>query len=77
MSEQEIVKSESPLSIVGRFRRFIHDVYTELQKCSWPTRSELTETTIIVIVMTFIMAAFIFGVDMLFSTIFHDLLQIT
>ncbi len=77
MSEQEIVKSGSHLSIVARARRFILDVITELQKCSWPSRKELTETTIIVIVMMFIMSAFIFGVDMLFKGVFHNILKIT
>ena len=31
-------------------KTFVEDVRNELKKCSWPTRSELFESTVVVIV---------------------------
>lgn len=76
MSEREEIKEASHRGIAARLRRFIHDVIAELRKCSWPTQSELTETTILVVVMVFVMSAFIFAADMLFKGIFGNILKI-
>ena len=58
---------------------FIRDVRKELRNVSWPSRSELTGTTMVVIVAVFFFAFFLFvvdalvrtGMDFLFSRVAH------
>jgi preprotein translocase SecE subunit len=50
------------LKIKDRFRRsieFIRDVRKELNMVSWPSRTELTGTTIVVIVAVFLFGFFL------------------
>ncbi|MEE9201281.1 MAG: preprotein translocase subunit SecE, partial [Candidatus Brocadiales bacterium] len=42
---------------------FLIDTQGELQKVSWPTRTELMGSTWVVIVLLVILGAYIFGVD--------------
>lgn len=44
--------------------QFFTDVRVEFSKVSWPSREELTQSTIIVIVVSLIVAAFIGVVDL-------------
>jgi preprotein translocase subunit SecE len=46
-----------------KIRNYLRDVQTEMSKVSWPTREELSESTVIVIVLSIILAIFVFGVD--------------
>ena len=52
-----------------KIREFIESVQTEFKKVTWPTQQELIDNTIIVVVFTIVVAAFIFGVDQVYSTI--------
>ena len=49
--------------------RFIWDVRQEFSKVSWPTREELMGSTYVVIIITAILAVFIFGVDTVLTNI--------
>lgn len=40
-------------------RTFMAEVRTELRKCSWPTRSELTDSTLVVILSVLLVALFV------------------
>jgi len=40
-------------------RGFLADVHAELRKCSWPSRSELLESTVVVIVSVVLLAVFV------------------
>lgn len=47
---------------------YIKDSYNELvYKVSWPTRAELTNSAVIVMIASIIMALIIWGVDSLFE----------
>ena len=50
-------------NILSRIKRFILDSYKELLQCVWPERAHLFESTILVVVVIFILAAFVFVVD--------------
>ncbi|MFQ5905181.1 MAG: preprotein translocase subunit SecE [bacterium] len=50
-----------------RLIKFLKEVRIELAKVSWPRREELWESTLIVIVVSLIMAVFIGVVDLLLS----------
>lgn len=56
-----------PINWWGRVRHFFHEVVLEMKKVSWPTRTEVTNTTIVVIVAVFFFAFFLFGVDIALS----------
>ena len=50
-------------SVMGRVRGFFADTISELRRCSWPSRRELLESTVLVVVAMVILALFVAGVD--------------
>ncbi|MGA1861769.1 preprotein translocase subunit SecE [Deferribacter thermophilus] len=54
-----------------KFKRFIEEVKEELKKVVWPTRDQTIQTTIVVIVMTLIVSAFLGIVDVALSKIIN------
>ncbi len=50
-------------SFMGRIRRFISDTVAELRRCTWPSRQQLLESTVLVVVVIAILALFVAGVD--------------
>lgn len=49
--------------------RFLKEVVAELKKVTWPTRQETVKLTVIVIVISVLVGAFIGGLDSLFLKI--------
>lgn len=47
--------------------KFLHEARTELMKVSWPSRQTAINLTLTVLLITAISAAFIGGVDLLFT----------
>src|SRR5207249_697193 len=56
-----------PLTWVGSLRHFVHEVSLEMKKVSWPTRTEVINTTMVVVVAVFFFAFFLFGTDVVLS----------
>ncbi len=54
--------------IVEKVRTFIRDVRNEMTKVSWPTREELKDSTLVVIIVGLVFAVFAFSVDRLLSS---------
>jgi len=52
-----------PLGWLANIRQFWHEVGLEMKKVSWPTRTEVINTTIITIVVVFFFALFLFLAD--------------
>jgi preprotein translocase subunit SecE len=52
---------------LNKLFKFLKEVRIELAKVSWPKREELWESTLIVIVVSLMMAVFIGAVDLLLS----------
>ena len=50
-------------SWLTKTRKFIAGTLDELQKCKWPTREELFQSTIVVIVTIIAVTIFVAGVD--------------
>ena len=50
-------------SLVQRAKDFVKDVRVESTKVSWPTRIELRDSTVVVIVTVLLVAAFLFAID--------------
>jgi len=51
------------MSAMEQFREYLKDVRAESAKVSWPTREELRDSTIVVIVTCLLVAGFIGIVD--------------
>jgi preprotein translocase subunit SecE len=60
----------------GKAKKFLNDVYQELQKVAWPSREELVGSTAVVIAMSVIMAVFIGIVDWTVNQVVHVLIRV-
>jgi preprotein translocase subunit SecE len=54
----------------NKIRDFLRETIGELRKVNWPTRQEALRLTQIVIVVIFIMAAILGGLDFIFARFF-------
>ena len=64
------------MSLVARTAEFLREVRVEATKVSWPSRKELRDSTIVVIVMTLIMAAIIFVLDQILNLGLRQLFRV-
>jgi preprotein translocase subunit SecE len=53
---------------------YLKETQAELRQVTWPTKTELIGSTIVVIFVTIILAAFIYVVDKLLETIIFSIL---
>jgi preprotein translocase subunit SecE len=65
------VKSKSAIS---RFFTFVRDVRQEIDKVTWPSRKEVTITSIVVVVMAIIAALFFSVVDTASYKVVHSII---
>ena len=49
--------------MISRLREFLEGVVFEMKKVSWPSWEELKGSTIVVLVLSGILALFLFGID--------------
>ena len=48
---------------IDKIRTFLFDTVEEMRKCNWPTRDQLFESTILVIIALVIATAYLAAVD--------------
>lgn len=60
---------------MDKIKKFLEDVRKEMKKVSWPSQQELVDYTIVVVIFTIILSAFIFVVDQVYSTILEAIYQ--
>lgn len=53
---------------------FLKDVKMELTRVTWPTRAETVKFTLVVLGMSLFLAAFLGGLDFLFTLVLNRLL---
>lgn len=53
--------------MIGTIKNFFSDVQREMKKVSWPTREQLRESTIVVLVTTFLFTTVILALDSAFT----------
>ena len=63
------------MSVMDRAREFVKDVRVEAGRVSWPTRDELRDSTVVVIVTVLLVAAFIGIVDQVLNRVVALLFQ--
>lgn len=52
---------------VGKIKEFVGDVVAEMKKVSWPTKDQLRESTIVVLVVSAIITTFVFIIDQIMN----------
>ncbi|MEW6128609.1 MAG: preprotein translocase subunit SecE [Acidobacteriota bacterium] len=60
-------------SFIGRLGEFYHNVKLEMRKTSWPTRSEVWNTTIVVLIAVVFFGFYLWGIDLLITLGFEGL----
>jgi preprotein translocase subunit SecE len=68
-------KPEVRTGPVQSLTEYVKDVRVEMSKVSWPTREELRESTLVVIIMVFLMMVFIGAIDRGLSLAFEALVR--
>jgi len=72
-------RASSALSYLPRkfqeIKTFLHEVRSELRRVTWPPRTEVYPTTIVVIVTTILFGVLLYGVDVIFSRALAALLK--
>jgi len=58
-----------------KFIRFVKEVRLELTKVTWPTKDELVGSTVVVIILSLILSAFVGLVDLGLSNISRIILK--
>jgi len=62
-----------PLGWIANVRQFLREVVQEMKKVSWPSRTEVINTTIITIVVVFFFALFLWVADIALSYTIHGI----
>ena len=63
MGQGEVQTETQNVGVVQRLKDFVSEVRVEATKVSWPTRIELRDSTVVVIVTVLLVSAFLFLVD--------------
>ena len=64
------------MNVFKKIGQFLQEVKVELSKVSWSTRTELVGSTAVVIVLTSLIAVFIFCIDFALARLLRLLLKI-
>ncbi len=57
-------------------RKFMREVRVELGKVNWPSRSDLMQSTLVVLVAVLIAAVYVAGLDAVFSEVVDQILNL-
>jgi preprotein translocase subunit SecE len=49
--------------MIGKIKSFANDVAKEMKKVSWPTKEQLKESTMVVVVTTLLFTVFVYLID--------------
>jgi preprotein translocase subunit SecE len=60
---------------ITQVRTFFEEVRTELKKCSWPSRSELFESTMVVVVSVVLVGTFVGASDMVLLSLMRLIIR--
>jgi preprotein translocase subunit SecE len=60
--------------MITKIKKFFEDVVFEMKKVSWPSMDELKGSTMVVLALSFVLAAFLFVVDLILSRLIHFIL---
>ena len=66
MAEEKLTQTAQP-GWMDQSRDFVKDVRVEFGRVSWPTREELRDSTLVVIVMVLLVSLYLFVWDQIFA----------
>jgi len=58
---------------INKIRQFLTEVFVELKKSAWPTRSELVDSTLVVLVTVVLLGVFVATADVVFAWVVRKL----
>jgi preprotein translocase subunit SecE len=59
----------------GELKSFFSEVKSELKKVTWPSKQEVYNTTIVVILTTVFFGFYLYGLDLVMSQVFTRILR--
>ncbi len=63
------------METIARVQEFFREVLLEFKRVTWPNRQELVNSTVIVIVVTLVLAVFLGGVDISLTKVVERILR--
>jgi preprotein translocase subunit SecE len=75
MAEEKVVTVAPTAGWMDRTREFFKEVRTEAGRVSWPSRGELRDSTLIVIVMVMLVSVFLLVADRILAAGVHLLFR--
>jgi preprotein translocase subunit SecE len=63
-------------NIFKRIGNYLNEIKGELKKVTWPTKNDMQKTTIAVIISSFIFGIYLFLVDVIFSKIINEVIDL-
>ena len=63
------------VAAVARVREFVQEVLAEFRKVTWPSRQELVNSTVVVIVVTVVLSLFLGAVDIVLARVVEWILS--
>ena len=63
------------MGAVAKLREFVREVLAEFRKVTWPSRGELVNSTVVVLVVTVVLAFFLGGVDIVLARVVERILR--
>jgi preprotein translocase subunit SecE len=60
-----------------QFRQFVQDSWGELKKTTWPSRTEVYGTTVVVVVTVLVCSFFLWVVDLILNKGMESLFKVT
>jgi len=61
---------------IAELRSFLGEVKVELKKVTWPSRPEVYNTTIVVLITTFFFGFYLYGLDLVFFRLLQPILAL-
>ena len=61
---------------LAEFKAFVAEVKVELKKVTWPTKPEVYNTTIVVLITTFFFGFYLYGLDLVFFQLLQPILAL-
>ncbi len=74
MAQPQQVTASAPTSSLARFRGFLREVRGEARKVTWPTREQLKDSTIVVLVTVLIISSLIAIIDRIIGVLVSALM---
>ena len=76
VAKKKKLDGKAALNIFAKVGKFVHEVYIELKKVTWPTRKELTTNVTTVLIVVLIATVLIGALDFGAGTLYEKLISL-